>query len=286
MDIMEEDEILQIEHICEEIFSTDNIEEFITNLTENIRQILNAERCTLFLYDKYDNSLKSVVYQANLNEKVSIPLNIDSIAGFSFLNDRSIIINDVNDKKELKSIDDNLTYHECWKNVDVPRTKTMLSVPIKIKNDKIGVLVAVNKFPNFTQDDVNKAEKISRILGLGMKNLIHKNEMAELLNLNCEIINNINEGIILTDFNDNIINVNDKLIEMMGYRMKKEEMINKNIFEIFPILKDGLEKIEISKEKFLIQEIISGVLKIKIVPVVLNHLFEKSLKKIIYIIEY
>jgi transcriptional regulator with GAF, ATPase, and Fis domain len=286
MDIMDEDEILQIEHICEEIFSTDNIEEFITNLTENIRQILNAERCTLFLYDKYDNSLKSVVYQANLNEKVTIPLNIDSIAGFSFLNDRSIIINDVNDKKELKSIDDNLTYHECWKNVDVPRTKTMISVPIKIKNDKIGVLVAVNKFPNFTQDDVNKAEKISRILGLGMKNLIHKNEMAELLNLNYEIINNINEGIILTDFNDNIIGINDKLIEMMGYRMKKEEMINKNIFEIFPILKDGLEKIEISKEKFLIQEIISGVLKIKIVPVVLNHLFEKSLKKIIYIIEY
>jgi transcriptional regulator with GAF, ATPase, and Fis domain len=283
---MEEDEILQIERICEEIFSTDNIEEFITNLTENIRQILNAERCTLFLYDKYDNSLKSVVYQANLNEKVTISLNRDSIAGFSFLNDRSIIINDVNDKKELKSIDDNLTYHECWKNVDVSRTKTMLSVPIKIKNDKIGVLVAVNKFPNFTQDDVNKAEKISRILGLGMKNLIHKNEMAELLNLNYEIINNINEGIILTDFNDNIIGINDKLIEMMGYRMKKEEMINKNIFEIFPILKDGLEKIEISKEKFLIQEIISGVLKIKIVPVVLNHLFEKSLKKIIYIIEY
>jgi transcriptional regulator with PAS, ATPase and Fis domain len=162
----------------------------------------------------------------------------------------------------------------------------MISVPIKVKNDKIGVLVAVNKFPNFTQDDVNKAEKISRILGLGMKNLIHKNEMAELLNLNYEIINNINEGIILTDFNDNIIGINDKLIEMMGYRMKKEEMINKNIFEIFPILKDGLEKIEISKEKFLIQEIISGVLKIKIVPVVLNHLFEKSLKKIIYIIEY
>lgn len=283
---MKKKEILKIERLCEEILSTDDLEEFVNNFTEKTRKVLNAERCTLFLYDKNDNSLKSIVYQANLNEKVTIPVDINSVAGFSFIKDRVVVINDVRDIEELKTIDKDLKYHDYWKNINVSKTKTMLSIPIKIKDEKLGVLVAVNKFPYFTKEDVKKIEKILKVLGLGMKNLINKNEMTELLNLNCEIINNINEGIIITDFNDKILNANEKLIEMMGYRMKKEEIINKNIFEIFPILKDNFEKIKISKEKFLTQEILSGILRIKVIPLGFNHLFERSLKKVIYIIEY
>ena len=69
---MEEDEILQIEHICEEIFSTDNIEEFITNLTENImssqiitKKLKNFIKIPNFSPNVYEMCNKSQVSSLN-----------------------------------------------------------------------------------------------------------------------------------------------------------------------------------------------------------------------------
>ncbi len=277
---------LDLNNLCEEIIFSDNIEDFLNITTEKVRKLLDADRCTLFIYDNTSNSLKSVVFQANLKEQVCIPLDKPSIAGYVFKNKKSLVIKDVKDESELKFIDPNLEYHPRLKNINVPPTKSMIAIPLNFKNEIIGVLTVVNYNKEFKEEDKEKLLKLSKILGLGLKNLLNKINIQSLLNLNDKVINNVSDAVIITDNKDKIININNKILEITGFRFRKEEILNKNIFDLFPMLNDYYEKIENCKKYLIIEEFSSGILNTKIIPVTLSSIFEKSLINIIYIIGY
>lgn len=274
---------LDLNNLCEEIIFLDNIEDFLNITTESVRKLLDADRCTLFIYDKMSNSLKSVVFQANLKEQVYIPLDKPSIAGYVFENKKSLVIKDVKDESELKSIDPNLEYHPRLKNINVPPTKSMIGIPLNFKDEIIGVLTVVNYNKEFKEEDKEKLLKFSKILGLGLKNLLNKIYIQSLLSLNDKVINNVSDAIIITDNKDKIVNINNKILEITGFRFKKEEILNKNIFDLLPMLKNYSEKIENCKKYLIVEEFNIGIFNIRIIPSTLDNVFEKSLINLVYI---
>lgn len=146
-------------NLVEEVFSYDSMEDFLINISTRINNKLGAERSTLFMYDSSDNTLKSVVFMAKIGEKLTIPLDTPSIASLTFESKKPIIVDDISDEEYLKSA--GIIYHKCWK--DIPQlnpTKNILSVPIIFNNNPIGVFVAVNKFPRFSESDVEYIESI------------------------------------------------------------------------------------------------------------------------------
>lgn len=271
-------------NLIEEIFSYDSMEKFLEKISIKVNNRLGAERSTLFIYDSHDNTLKSIVFLAKIGEKLVIPLNIPSIAGYSFKNKKPLIVDDVSDVNYLKSV--GLEYHECWKSIpEVNPTKNILSVPIIFNNNPIGVFVAVNKFPKFTKDDIDYVNSISKIIGVAFKNLEKQLELHYLNLLNQRIIDSISASIIVTDENFNIVYINEAFLQMTGFRYKQREVIGKNLFQIFGFFDRLKEDIFESVRSSVSKDFVMGILRIKVVPVFSNYLFEPKISNIIFIIE-
>ena len=71
--------------ILNTILSTLNIDEVLTAVVREIKAILGADRCTLFLIDKDNNELYSKVLQADNLIEIRVALTKKSLAGYSFL---------------------------------------------------------------------------------------------------------------------------------------------------------------------------------------------------------
>lgn len=274
-------------NLVEDIFSYDSIEEFLINISNFVRDGLKAERASLFIYDQEDNSLKSIVFQAKMEEKVTIPLDIPSIAGYTFKNKKPVIVDDVNDEDSLRSIDPSIRYHRFWKEIDqINPTKTMLSVPVSFKDEVLGVFVVVNKFPTFNNEDLMYIEDICRVIGIAFKNLDKQLQLQYLNQLNCKIMDVISDGIIVTDEKNRIKYINETFLQMTGFRYRIEDVLDYDIFETFPFFGKMKEKIQESIDSSIIQEVVVGILRVKVIPVKTNHLFEPKIKNIIYVIEH
>lgn len=270
--------------LIEDMFSWDSMEDFLSNISRQINAKLGAERSTLFIYDSIDNSLKSVVFMAKVGEKITIPLTVPSIAGASFKSRKPFLVEDVADQDYLNSI--GVQYHECWKIIpDVSPTKNMLSVPIILKEEPLGVFVAVNKFPKFNQEDVEYIKNISRVVAVAIKNLEKQLQLHYINLLNRKVIDTVSAGIIVTDRNLNITHVNDAFLQMTGYRYGQNDVIGKGIYDTFPFLEKFKDKVDEAVANDMSQEFVTGILRVKVVPLFSNYLFEPRLSNIIFVIE-
>jgi len=145
--------ILRISHRCEEK------EAFAKNIAI-ICDILNCERASIFLYDKLNNKLWTVL------AKGSVKIEIDpsqGIGGAVFTTGKSINIEDVyNDKRFNKDFDVKNGF----------RTKSMICVPIfGDYGDTIGICQAINsRNQAFSQDDEKLLEFLAKHAGTIIKN--------------------------------------------------------------------------------------------------------------------
>ncbi len=70
------------------------------------------------------------------------------------------------------------------------------------------------------------------------ENIAFYDNIKYLKEFNEEILNNINLAIHVVDKDMNILAVNEELIKLGRGRIKREQIINKNLFEAFPLLKE------------------------------------------------
>jgi PAS domain S-box-containing protein len=70
------------------------------------------------------------------------------------------------------------------------------------------------------------------------ENIAINNNIKYLKEFNEEILNNINLAIHVVDKNMNILAVNDELIRLSRGRIKKDFVMNKNLYEVYPFLKE------------------------------------------------
>jgi Nif-specific regulatory protein len=132
---------------------------------ESATLLSEAEASSLLLMDKERDELYFEVAlgsKGNEVQKYTVKLG-EGIAGWVAKNNKSVIVNDVaNDKRHLSAIGKEINY----------TSKTIIAVPMRVKDEVIGVLEVINKIGNdgFTQEDIEWLEIFATQAALAIDN--------------------------------------------------------------------------------------------------------------------
>jgi len=125
------------------LLKTSNLEEGLPLISEYLKSITHAMRCSIFIYNKEKKSLWTVL--ATGIETIEIPSD-QGIVGYVFHTEEPVIENDVERNPHfLKKVDKESGY----------KTVNMLVCPIyNSRKELIGVLQLINKLDGFREDDL------------------------------------------------------------------------------------------------------------------------------------
>ena len=157
------DPLIALVKIGQAVAAEKDIDVLIKTIAEETKIALNADRCTVFLYDREHNELYSKV-ATGLDDTKELRIPADKgLAGHVALTGETINIKDAyNDSRFNPDVDKKTGY----------RTKTILCMPIKNFNqDIIGVFQVLNKFDEaFTIDDEDLLVAIASSAGISLEN--------------------------------------------------------------------------------------------------------------------
>lgn len=157
------DPLIALVKIGQAVAAEKNIDVLIRTIAEETKVALNADRCTVFLYDKENNELYSKV-ATGLDDFKELRIPADKgLAGHVVKTGETINIKDAYKDKRFNSAVDKKTGY---------RTKTILCMPIKNFNQEIiGVFQVLNKFDEtFTIDDEDLLIAIASSAGISLEN--------------------------------------------------------------------------------------------------------------------
>jgi len=143
-----------------------DIHSLLSKIMDSATRLSGAEASSLLLMNKNKNILTFEVALGSKGaevQKYTVKLG-EGIAGWAAQNNKSIIVNDVqNDKRHLSSIGEEIDF----------KSKTIMAVPMRVKDDCIGVLEVINKKSNdgFTQEDLEWLEIFANQAALAIVNV-------------------------------------------------------------------------------------------------------------------
>ena len=154
-----------------------DIDAIFTEVVEELRGLFESERCTLYILDKEKNELYSKVVQKCEVTDLRIPVDNNSIAGYSVLSNKEVIVENAYDDNELKRIDPDLSFGKSIDSRCSFVTKSVLSAPLHYGGEIIGAVQAFNKNGGFLEKDLNAIREFGLILGLMLNNAIVTEEL-------------------------------------------------------------------------------------------------------------
>lgn len=157
------DPLIALVKIGQAVAAEKNIDVLIKTIAEETKTALNADRCTVYLYDKEHNELYSKV-ATGIDDSKELRIPADKgLAGHVAQTGETINIKDAyKDKRFNPEVDKKTGY----------KTKTILCMPIKNFNQEIiGVFQVLNKFDEtFTIDDEDLLIAIASSAGISLEN--------------------------------------------------------------------------------------------------------------------
>ncbi len=176
------EEIIKISTL---INSTFDINEVLKRIMDSANRVVKAEASSLLLIDETTNELYFNVALGDKGEEVKkFTLKIgEGIAGWVAQHSKPLLVSDVQqDKRWFKDISKKINY----------RTKSILCVPLKLKDKTIGVLEVINKIGanSFTKEDQNLLETFSNLAGVAIENArLYQDIKFENVTLRKELVN-------------------------------------------------------------------------------------------------
>jgi type II secretory ATPase GspE/PulE/Tfp pilus assembly ATPase PilB-like protein len=137
----------KLQTVTNKIHATKNIDEIILELSQELCNLFNADRLTIYLTSEDKGSIISKV-KTGLNsfKDIKLPISEQSVAGFVASSKRMINVRDVYDDAELKSYSPQLNFLKAVDAKTGYRTKQMLVAPVLDGKSKelIGVVQIIN----------------------------------------------------------------------------------------------------------------------------------------------
>src|SRR5688572_25794852 len=137
----------KLQAVTNKIHATKNIDEIILELSQELCNLFNADRLTIYLTSEDKGSIISKV-KTGLNsfKDIKLPISEQSVAGYVASSKRTINIRDVYDDAELKSYSPQLNFLKAVDAKTGYRTKQMLVSPVLDAKSKelIGVVQIIN----------------------------------------------------------------------------------------------------------------------------------------------
>jgi adenylate cyclase len=227
-----------------------DLEKTHQKVINEVRQLVNADRGTLWLVDCDHQDLKTIISVGGSLRELRIPLTAQSFAGQVALTGEP-----VNIRFDLY----NSPVSETSKQSDRTsgyRTCSLLCMPVfNTEGDLIGVTQLINKikqgeFPpynpadwpaapecwkaSFDHSDEEFVEAFNVQAGIALQNAmtfatVKQNEQRQL-----DLLRNISQGIISTDKDGRIIAINERVKELLGLS-PQENLEGKLLFDVFQI---------------------------------------------------
>jgi signal transduction protein with GAF and PtsI domain len=136
-----------LQTVTNKIHATNNVDEIMLEVSQDICNLFNADRLTIYSVGEDKASIVSKV-KTGLNsfKDLKLPIAEQSIAGYVALSRKLINIKDVYDESELKSFNPNLRFLQEVDKRTGYRTKQMLVAPVidAQAGELIGVVQIIN----------------------------------------------------------------------------------------------------------------------------------------------
>ncbi len=175
------EEIIKISTIINSSF---DINEVLRRIMDSANKVVKAKASSLLLIDETDNTLYFQVALGDKGDEVKkYKLKIgEGIAGWVAKYSKPLLVPDVkNDKRFYKDISKQINFE----------TKSILCVPLKLRDRTIGVLEVINKNVNdtFSLDDQGLLETFSNLAAIAIENTRSYHDIRlENINLKNELI--------------------------------------------------------------------------------------------------
>jgi len=146
-----------------------------------VKELLNAERATIYLVHKDTQELESVAIIGNVSRIIRIPIKESSLAGYCALEKQAFVVADA--YGDLSSIDPRLKFDSSWDKINNFRTRDVICMPALLKGEIMGVIQIINSMSKpFTNNDLNQLNNIARFTAYA---LYHSRLYDELASLKC-----------------------------------------------------------------------------------------------------
>ena len=146
-------ETLSLFFITRNICFNNNIEFYLPRLVEMLSDLLEVERCSIFLYDGIKDQLYCKVITGRLREAISFERDQQNVLSTVFNTGQSMYIKDCSTPEGRHQCGEYLSLDQKLHTV----TRNVLITPIKLGNNAIGCLEVANKkkVQDFTTNDIN-----------------------------------------------------------------------------------------------------------------------------------
>ena len=209
------DPLMSLVTIGQAVAAEKDIDLLIKTIAEETKIALNADRCTVFLYDKETKELYSKVATGLNTEEIRFSAT-KGLAGHVVRTGETINIKDAyNDKRFNRDVDKKTGY----------RTKTILCMPIKNFNQEIiGVFQVLNKFDEtFSVEDEDLLVAIASSAGISLENAQLFEKQRKLLEEQKIILDSFIETLAASiDARDKITSGHSSRVKMFASLIAKE----------------------------------------------------------------
>ena len=162
------------------IVSITDINGMLTEVVDEIREYIGADRCSLYILDSNKNELYTRVALDCELEEIRVPIDKHSLIGYSVVTDTVLNINDAYNDKELKRIDEDLFFNAEFDKLGHYKTQSVLCMAIKHQNNTIGAFQVINKPGGFLQQNVQAMNEFAPIIALAINNAIMEDKVREI----------------------------------------------------------------------------------------------------------
>jgi signal transduction histidine kinase len=155
----------RIVKVSQMLNSTLSLEPLLQIIIQSATELTNTEACSIMLVDKNTGELRFAEATGGVTDalrKVTVPLE-SSIGGYVIRKNRPLLIRDVRgDERWHGGVDEALNFE----------TRSILGVPLTVRDKVIGVLEVINKKTDegFNEDDIQIASTLSAQASIAIEN--------------------------------------------------------------------------------------------------------------------
>ena len=161
----------KLQAVTNKIHATDDVDEIMLGLSQDICELFNSDRLTIYMVTEDKASIVSKV-KTGLNSfsDLKLPISNASVAGYVALTKRIVNIEDVYDDDELKKHSPEMHFQRGVDQRTGYRTKEVLAAPILDAHDQelLGVVQLINNLSGgpFTANDTEGLKELSETLAI------------------------------------------------------------------------------------------------------------------------
>ncbi len=217
-----------------------DLETTLRSVMDQARDLMQADRSTLFLLNRETNELWTKVAKADGKTMVEIRIPANKgIAGYVASTGQPLNITDAYDDPRFDPSTDKHTGY---------RTRTVLCMPVhNAKGELIGVTQLINKNQGtFTTSDEEFLRAFNSQAGMALQNSqLFQNVMVEK-QYQKDMLQSLSDAVISTDLKGRVVTINEAALELLGCPVNQDKskhnpqfwedkLVNRYVWEIVPI---------------------------------------------------